>query len=323
MIEVNLKKCTTELATPPVLFLIFNRPDQTKQVFEQIRKHRPTHLFIAADGPRPGHHTDDQNCQDSRAIIDSIDWDCEVKTRFQEFNIGSKYAVSQAITWFFSFVDRGIIIEDDCLPNDSFFKFTAEMLEVYQKDEQIMMISGCSFQPSPLNTDSYYFSKYAHVWGWATWRRAWKMYHVELDDVPETAFTSVLKSTFPLKRERNRWRYNFNLILTGLDAWDYQWMFWIWKNQGLTIIPWQNMISNIGFGAEATHTFDVNSRQSRMRQYEMTTIHHPSIVIQNQKADAVERYIAIIDPIAKAHWHSTRSIAKTLIKSVLYWRNHE
>jgi len=297
----------------PILLLVFNRPEHTRLVFEEIRKQQPLHLYIAADGPRVGNENDVLRCAEVKNIFNLIDWECSIKVRFNKDNQGTKYAVSSAITWFFEHVDCGIILEDDCLPNESFFEFSTEMLDRYASDPKIMMINGCSYQSRSLDGYDYYFSKYPHVWGWATWRRAWNLYHVELAGISDSTFRNVVASTFPLERERKHWIQNFKFILNGFDTWDYQWMFWIWKNDGLCITPWYNMISNIGFGKDATHTLDENSSQSKMPQYEVKISHHPTKIIQNTRADKLESYKIIISS-PKAHmWQQTKAIVKTLI----------
>ena len=158
----------------PILFITFNRPDTTKRVFEAIKKIKPKKLFISADGPRENKVGEKQKCLTVRSIFDNIDWDCEVKTLFQEKNLGCKIAATTAVTWFFQSVEEGIIIEDDCLPNKSFFLFCQKMLATYRKHEAIMHISGTNFQfGNKRGEASYYFSRCIHMWGWATWRRAW------------------------------------------------------------------------------------------------------------------------------------------------------
>jgi hypothetical protein len=174
-----------EICNTPVLFLIFNRPNTTEQVFEAIAKAKPRCLFVAADGPRTDKEGEAEKCQAVRDIIKRVDWDCEVKTLFREQNLGCKEAVSSAITWFFEQVEEGIILEDDCLPSDSFFSFCAELLEKYRDDKRIMMISGDNFQDGIQRGDaSYYFSSVPWIWGWATWRRAWRLYDREMQTFP-------------------------------------------------------------------------------------------------------------------------------------------
>ncbi|TCD07732.1 nucleotide-diphospho-sugar transferase [Pedobacter frigidisoli] len=304
----------------PILFLIFNRPSQTKLVFEEIRKQKPKYLFVAADGPRNLNGLDEQLCAETRDIISLIDWDCELRTLFRSENLGSKKAVSLAISWFFKHHELGVILEDDCLPNESFFSFTKSLLHKFQNDERIMMINGCSFQPRPLDSNSYYFSKYVHVWGWASWRRAWDLYNVDLISETKEERNTVIEQTFKSRREQQQWKHNLGLISEGLDAWDYQWMYWIWKNKGITVTPWLNMISNIGFGSDATHTFDERSSQSRMKQYKLNNIFHPEEVSINIKADSIERSNTIVSPLRQALFWKIRANIKYTLSILSYWK---
>jgi len=278
----------------PILFIIFNRPKTTERVFTEIRKQKPKYLFIASDGPRDNNASDLDLCKQCRDIVAKIDWDCDVKTLFSAVNQGCKYAVSSAIAWFFTLVEAGIILEDDCLPNGSFFNFCETLLTKYKDDKQVMMISGTSYQKKPLNNNSYYFSKYVHIWGWATWKRAWALYDRDIKGF-ENDVDPILKRNFNLTRERKQWLNNFNMIFNGLDTWDYQWMYCIWKNNGIAIIPWKNMISNIGFGPGATHTLSIGSSQSEMQRFELEKIIYPENIAVDKKADRLERYSIIID----------------------------
>jgi hypothetical protein len=278
----------------PILFLIFNRPDTTEKVFAEIRKQQPKYLFIAADGPREHKPADIELGNQCKQIVSQIDWGCEVKTLYQSKNLGCGFAPATAITWFFSQVDEGIILEDDCIPNQSFFEFCENLLKKYHNDASVMMICGTSYQPKPLNADTYYFSRYPHAWGWATWKRAWANYNFKLDDETEAVRANVIQNTFANSRERRLWEGSLKMIINGLDAWDYQWMYWIWKNNGLCAVPWKNMVSNIGFGPHATHTFDSNSHQSQMEQHTIMAIHHPQKIIVNKQADNYERYNILI-----------------------------
>lgn len=278
----------------PILFLIFNRPEQTKKVFEAIRKIKPKQLFIAADAPRKSHHEDVARCAQCKAIVAEVNWDCELKTLYRTENLGCGAGPATAITWFFEQVEQGIILEDDCLPNESFFTFCEEMLQKYQGVKEVMMVCGTSYQNRPFDNYSYYFSKYTHVWGWATWRRAWDKYNFKLNAEDELTRNQVINKTFKNKREQKLWAYNFKIIINGLDAWDYQWMYWIWKNNGLTIIPWKNLVSNIGFGEQATHTRDVDSKQAKMPRYALQDIIHPPKVKRNLPAERYERFQVLI-----------------------------
>lgn len=278
----------------PVLLLIFNRPEQTRRVFEVIRRQAPKLLFIAADGPRPGNKKDPELVKECRQITTMIDWDCTVQTRFRESNLGCGAAPADAISWFFGQVDEGIILEDDCEPNDSFFDYCHAVLQKYRDDPSIMAVCGTSYQPKPLDQNSYYFSRYVHVWGWATWSRAWSKYNFDLSGEDVRTRQNVIDNTFFNPRERRLWAHNMRSIINGLDAWDYQWMYWIWKNNGLVIIPWKNMVSNIGFGELATHTLDADSPQANIHRHELSELIHPDKIGAHRGAERYERYHILI-----------------------------
>jgi GT2 family glycosyltransferase len=296
----------------PILFLIFNRPETTEKVFNEIRNQKPKYLYIAADGPRQNNKADIDLCNKARTVIEKVDWDCKLKTLFRHENLGCGRSVSTAITWFFENVDEGIILEDDCIPNHSFFTFCENLLVKYRSATSLMMICGVSYQPKPLNTDAYYFSKYPHVWGWATWKRAWNAYNFKLE--VETEIISVIDKTFSNRREKKLWNYNMKLIADGFDTWDYQWMYWIWKNDALCIIPWKNMIANVGFGPDATHTFDSSSTQSIMVQHDISKISHPERIILNKKADRYERFSILLSPKHKYFQTKIKNALKYFIR---------
>ena len=240
----------------PVLLLVFNRPNVTSKVFERIREVKPRYLYVAADGPRLSHPEDNQKCEDVRKIATAVDWDCELRTLFREDNLGCGLAVSQAITWFFNRVEEGIILEDDILPDVSFFDFCTCLLKQYKHDTRVMMISGlniCGEWKS--NTQSYHFSYFGGIWGWATWRRAWDHYDVEMRLWNNNEIKDLLKKKYFTKAQFNRRYEEYKKIVNNeLDTWDYQWGFAKLINSGLNIIPAVNLIENLGFGEEATHT---------------------------------------------------------------------
>jgi hypothetical protein len=300
----------------PILFLIFNRPNTTVKVFEKIRELKPKYLYVGADGPRPNYPNDALLCAETRNIVSIIDWDCQVKTLFNKRNLGCGLSPANAISWFFEHVEEGIILEDDCLPNSSFFKYCESLLGYYRNNEKVMMICGTSYQPKALNIDTYYFSKYPHIWGWATWKRAWAKYKFSFDTESNQAISSVIKKEFKHNRERYLWNENMQLIKNGLDAWDYQLMYWMWKNDGLCIVPWRNTIANIGFGLHATHTIDADSSQSKMTQYEVSNIIHPKKVINDKKADKYERYHILIDSDFKYYVKKLKAVADRLRKLI-------
>ncbi len=272
----------------PILFLIFNRPDSTKLVFESIRSIKPAKLYIAADGSRKHKVGEDLLCKDTRSIIDLIDWECEIKTLFRNENLGCKIAVSSAIDWFFENEEQGIILEDDCLPNESFYNYCETLLNYYASDERIMHISGNNFQDGNVRGNgSYYFSNYNHIWGWATWKRAWKAYNVDLSFLTETEIETLIEKQFDTKKERLFWNNIFKKVINKtIGTWDYQWTYAVWKNNGLSILPNKNMIANIGFNNNGTHTSGVDILGlSNMKTFSISNIIHPTEIEINKKAD--------------------------------------
>jgi acetyltransferase-like isoleucine patch superfamily enzyme len=271
----------------PILFLIFNRPDTTRQVFAKIRELQPKHLYIAADGPRMDKPGEDEICKETRdLVLKQIDWDCNVVTRFQEQNLGCGKSVSGAITWFFENVEEGIILEDDCVPSASFFNYCECLLEKYRNNENIFVIGGTNQQKKKRGNASYYFSAYGLIWGWATWRRAWNKYSFSLESFDDNTLKNDLRYYFKAEREMDYW---FSLYKTmkynPIDTWDHQWLFTQWKNKGINIIPNVNLIRNIGFDHRATHTKTHIEGISDMIVSEMKHIKHPSRIKINRKAD--------------------------------------
>jgi hypothetical protein len=261
----------------PVLFIVFNRPETTRQVFEAIRKVQPKQLFVAADGPRPDKPGEKEKCEEVRKIATAVDWDCEVKTLFWDENLGCGKGPATAITWFFENVEQGIILEDDCLPDLTFFSFCEILLDYYKDNEKIMHISGSNIQQGiKRNKFSYYFSAIPHMWGWATWRRAWKKYSY----IPYFKFEEKIY-------KEEYWRNIFKKIQSGElnTVWDYQWVFTLFRNQGLSIVPDKNLIINIGFGNSATHSTNPPYWYKNVELQKMENISHPTIVSINDKAD--------------------------------------
>lgn len=242
--------------TPPIIFMIFNRPDTARRAFETIKAARPTKLLVIADGPRLGRPEEAEKCEATRAIIDGVDWECEVYRAFAETNMGICNRISSGITWAFDIVDKAIILEDDCVPSPSFFSYCADLLERYEEDERVMMISGNNhlFGRSGI-ADSYYFSRYPHYWGWATWRRAWEKYDVSMKEWPRIRDRKLFDQYFPKISERYYWEAIFEMVYHGkIDTWAWRWGYSIWANSGLCATPAHNLVHNIGFDADATHT---------------------------------------------------------------------
>jgi hypothetical protein len=244
---------------------------------------------VAGDGPREGHASDNENVIKAREIATKVDWLCEIKTLFRDKNLGCKKGISDAITWFFEYEECGIILEDDCVPHLDFFTFCENLLERYAKDARVSAITGNNFQNGKRRGDtSYYFSKYMHCWGWATWRRAWNYYQGDLKFWPEWSNSKAFFKCVPDKVERTYWKKIFDLVYEKKieSTWDYLWVANIWYKNGLTVTPNVNLVSNIGHGENATHTHDKNSKFSNMPTMELSHIIHPKQVIIDIEADS-------------------------------------
>ena len=270
-----------------VLFLLFNRPDTTTHVFEKIRQIKPQRLYVASDGPREGYDGEIEKITKAREIATKVDWPCEVKTLFRDKNLGCKRGVSTAITWFFEHEEQGIILEDDCVPHLDFFIFCENLLEHHAKDKRVSIISGNNFQNGQWRGDtSYYFSKYNHIWGWATWRRAWNDYQGDIKFWPRWKNSKDWLSHTPDKVERKYWQKIFDYVYAGqMDSWAYPWTASIWYKGGLTATPNVNLVSNIGFGKDATHTNFENDKSANLPTKEIGVITHPLEIKQDLEAD--------------------------------------
>lgn len=270
-----------------VAFIVFNRPDSTQRVFSEIAKARPRKLLIVADGPRREKEGELARCLATRAVVDQVDWDCEVLTNFSESNLGCKLRVASGLDWVFDHVEEAIILEDDCIPHPGFFRFCDELIDLYRHDERIGMISGDNFQFGRRQSNhSYYFSRYNHIWGWASWRRAWKYYDRNLDVWPDVRQSGKLGSIIHDRKELNFWRRNFDRVHSGkVDTWDYQWTLALWLQSMLTIIPSVNLVSNIGFGPDATHTNSVSVSSNLAVEDISFPLKHPPEVLADRVAD--------------------------------------
>ena len=270
----------------PVLFLIFNRPDTTERVFKRIRQVKPQQLFIAADGPRKVVQNDKELCHKTRAIIEKIDWNCDVKTLFREENLGCAKAVSSAITWFFEHVEEGIILEDDCLPDKTFFYFCQLMLSKYRDNEQIMQISGNNFLYNEFKkqNNSYFFSSFNDIWGWATWRNEWAKFSLDLKNgntieakivsrISNPDFCIWILSLFQSVKEEK------------VNSWGIPWSFYFHLNDGICIVPNGNLVKNIGYtGTHFLSSFKNPMLNINLIPFNINKIIHPDeISIDIQK----------------------------------------
>jgi hypothetical protein len=276
----------------PVLFLIFCRPETTKQVFEAIRKAKPTRLYVAADGPRDHRPGEAEKCEATRKIATAVDWNCEVRTLFRDENMGLGKGLSAAITWFFEHETEGIILEDDCLPSPSFFTFCAAMLERYRDDTRIMEIGGNNFEKPHVREReySYYFSNLAYIWGWATWRRAWKLHDFRMNHYREINEKRYLNGHFSSIYERHFYQYVFEKIyrndhkISPQNVWSYQWQFACRINSGLIIVPNCNLVINLGIGGEATNTTSRNGIGNNLKLEEIEfPLKHPEFVMMDKQ----------------------------------------
>ena len=274
----------------PVLLIIFNRLETTKRVMEQICQVKPTNIYIAADGAR--NQQEQVKCDEIRKfVLSSIDWEANVQVLYRERNLGCRLAVSGAISWFFDNVEMGIILEDDCLPSTTFFKFCENILTKYENNAQIMHISGTNNQFGiSRGQASYYYSRIAHIWGWATWRRAWIQYDLEMKKLPLFILSGAINRVF----NNNSARLNFLRILLQIklsnsaSTWDYQWSYSIILKQGICITPNVNLVSNIGFGTAGTHALDSGNKFSNIPTDELETIAHPEYIYYDNEADNYE-----------------------------------
>lgn len=272
----------------PVLLIGFNRPDNMIQVFEQIRKAEPEVLYIAVDGPRESKDGEEKMCEECHSFAQKVDWPCKVHTLFREKNLGCALGVSGAITWAFENEDRLIILEDDCVPQLSFFYFCDEMLERYKDDTRVWQVCGRSYHPDSefFVASDYIFSRYAHIWGWATWKRCWSHYDMLMSDFPDFRSVGGSLNTSPIKwigkKENQTYEKIYNEIqkVELYHTWDYQWGFIKNINNGLGIVPRLNMICNIG--AVGSHTS--NGKPDKLPLGEMPEeIRHPKFVIPNRE----------------------------------------
>jgi hypothetical protein len=272
----------------PVAFLIFNRPDLTEIVFKAIAQAKPKKLFVVADGPRFPEEAD--KCQRARAVVNKIDWDCDIFTNFSETNLGCKLRVFSGIDWVFSQVDEAIFLEDDCLPDASFFSFCQTLLARYRDDSRIMHIGGGNFLFNQVRIEaSYYFSRYAFAgYGWASWKRAWNHYDPNMKSWPEFKENGLVGAIFEDEFERDFWAQMLDKTFIGdIDTWDFQWFYTCWCQGGLSILPSVNLVSNLGFRPDATHTkaHDENPPLANLKTSSLETILHPRFLVRNKAAD--------------------------------------
>lgn len=275
----------------PIALIVFNRPDLTAELLTVLRKLQPTQLFIIADGPRKSRPDDIENCKAVRQILRTIDWECEIFENFAQKNLGSRNRPISGLTWVFQNVNEAIILEDDCIPDLSFFSYCAELLDYYRNSSQVGIISGTNpSRVSKAGPQSYSFSTYPLIWGWATWKRTWDLYESNISEswsnYKHTGWQELLPFSTPVRRH---WLFHFDLVSRGkFDAWDYQLTFAMLKNKLVAAIPRENLISNKGFGSNATHTINIDDPLSNLpiRPLHRPLI-HPEKIVKDLALDAL------------------------------------
>lgn len=292
----------------PVVLVIYKRSVNFASIINSVKQVAPKKIYIIADGPKQG---DKEKCIQTRVELEKlIDWPCEIHKNYSDTNMGLKKRFSTGIKWVFEQEDRAIFIEDDCIPDQSFFQFCDELLEKYKDDARVVTISGDNFQFGKLKIDeSYYFSRYPHVWGWATWKRAWDKYDPDLSDWPRSSRIGWLKKVLTSTVSSINWSYIFDMMYQNkINTWDYQLTYMSLKNRGLNIIPSINLVTNHGYDDVATHT----KRKSKVM--DMTTsemkfpLVHPTVLRWNDQADKNTDRTVFLNPI---------SMLSLVIKSIL------
>jgi hypothetical protein len=277
--------------TTPVALLIFKRPETTRKVFEAIRQAKPPKLLVVSNIPPAERPEQMQDCMAARAIIDEVDWDCEVLKNYAETYLSCKDRIYSGLDWVFSTVERAIVLEDDCVPHPTFWRFCEELLDYYQDEERVVAISGDNFQMGRRRTsDSYYFSRYTHFWGWASWRRAWQYYDVDMKRWGELRDTPWLNDFLGDAQAASWWYDHFQRTYAGqIDTWDWQWIFSAWLRDGLTVVPNVNLVSNIGFSKASTHTKVEDWRSNLPTKAMELPLQHPTSIVPSDRADRFEQ----------------------------------
>lgn len=271
--------------TTPVLIIAYRRQDTTRKVLDILRQAKPQRLYVACNAPCPDRPEEMLQCEEVRSLFNEPGLASEVRCLFREKHLSARESISGAISWFFEHEQQGIILEDDCVPSLSFFRFAEELLNRYADDQRVGMISGNNFQFGLRRGEaSYYFSQYCHIWGWATWRDRWATYDVTMHLWPELCEEVLggLESTL----QRAYWGNIFDRTYSAnIDTWDYQWLFSNWINHRINVVPQENMVSNIGFGSQASHTRNL-TRVANLPVHELHfPLQHPNVCLPDREAD--------------------------------------
>lgn len=297
----------------PVLIIAFNRPDLLEQTFAKVRMVQPPHLYIAVDGPRPDHDGEYEKVKECQSFAKKVDWPCEVHTLFREENVGCGRGPAEAISWAFESTERLIILEDDCVASTSFFRFCDEMLERYNNDERVWLISGRSHQSKSkyFNRQDYIFSHYAHTCGWATWKQCWNQFDIMMSDAPQFLEMGGALNVLASKEQGEYYNRRFLQTFKHIDkevthSWDFQWVYAYMKNGGLGVVPCKNLIKNIG--AYGTHT----SKESKVLDMEAEELpdqlRHPLFVIKDNGYDVLHFH---------NHIYRNRGLWRRIMKKIM------
>lgn len=272
----------------PVVLVVFNRPEKTARVFAAVASARPSRLFLVADGPRVNRPGEAKRCETVKQIVSAVDWPCRVETNFAAQNMGCGQRIISGLNWVFSLAEEAIILEDDCLPDPSFFPFCQELLHRYRGDSRIAAITGTNLVERSVKTPfSYYFSQLGGIWGWATWSSQWKSYDENLKKWPALRDANALAEIFDRPRDIAYWTRIFDAMHEGRgpNTWDYQWVYTNMFGSRLTIVPRVNLVANIGFGDGATHTSTGDPRLlPKLRSIEFP-LRHPDALIASRSLD--------------------------------------
>lgn len=313
-------KMSCQFSTP-ILLIAWRRPHTVRRVIEALRPAEPKYIFVACDGPSPNRCGEYEKVMSTRAVIEhEIDWPCQISRLYSNVNLGCKLGVSRAISWFFQNCEEGIVLEDDCIPHPDFIHYCAALLERYRNDNRVWCISGSNFQDGhKRGNGSYYFSRYNHCWGWASWRRCWEHYDLELTNLPQIIENRLLQGSFSSRREYNYWINTWKkLKATGdPDTWDYQWTFTCFSNGGLTALPNSNLVINDGFGPDATHTIGKQKHAISWGEG-MQEIVHPAFVLPDYYADlhTFKRVYYVPVPIIKRLYGLLARSLKLLVVNI-------
>ena len=304
----------------PVAFFMYNRPETTARVFAAIARARPRQLLVVADGPRAHRPEEAERCAAARAIVEQVDWPCQVLKNYAPANLGCRRRLASGLDWVFETVEEAILLEDDCLPHPTFFRFCEELLARYRDDQRVMHIGGDNFQFGRHRINaSYYFSRYPHIWGWATWRRAWRHYDADLKEWAASPNRAQYLRAIRSPAEKRFWTKAWEGICRGqIDTWDYQWAFACFAHHGRAIAPGINLVSNIGFGARSTHTVDHSFVADLSVEAMRFPLNHPETLILDEAADEHTRRLFFTRPTAAER--AANQAGKLLWKALAHTR---